>query len=154
MNDRFRDDQERAHALMMAALDGELGADDRVELEQILAANDALRHEWEQMQTVKDATATMTYREPPEEVWDHYWVSVYNQMERRIGWLFLSVGLLIIFGWVAWQWVDALLADTELPRLVKGGIFAAVFGGGILFVSVVREKWFTRKRDPYKEVQR
>jgi len=38
--------------------------------------------------------------------------------------------------------------------LIKIAIFAGVLGGGILFFSVIREKWFARKRDAYKEVLR
>lgn len=154
MNDPNRNDPERVQAFMMAALDGELSVKDQAELQEMLDSDAALRAEWERLQTVKEVTTSMTYREPPEEVWDQYWDSVYNQTERKIGWLFLSAGLFVVFGWAIWRWIDLLLADTALPWIVRAGIFGAVFGGGVLFVSVAREKWFTRKRDPYKEIQR
>ena len=154
MNGRDDERHERAHRLMMGALDGELSAGERTELDRLLAADEALREEWERMQTVKEVTYTMTFRTPPDDVWDDYWTSVYNRTERGLGWLLLSAGLVVLFGWVSWHWVELLLADSGLPGFVKIAIFAVVFGGGILFVSVLREKLFTRRHDPYREVQR
>ncbi len=154
MSERHDSLSERAHALMMAALDGELTAQERDELDRMLAADAGLRNEFEKLRTVKEVTKTMTFREPPEEVWETYWVSVYNRAERSLGWLFLSLGLIVVFGWAGWQFVDAILTDTELPLLIKIAIFLGVLGGGILFFSVIREKWFTHKRDAYKEVVR
>jgi len=145
---------ERAHALMMAALDGELSSAERTELEGLLAVDESLRNEWERLKTVKEVTRTMTFREPPEEVWETYWVSVYNRAERSLGWLFVSLGVIVVLGWAGWHAVDAILTETELPPLVKIAIFVGVLGGGILFFSVIREKWFTRRRDAYKEIVR
>ena len=60
----------------------------------------------------------------------------------------------VLFGWAGWHAVDAILTDTELPPLIKIAIFVGALGGAILFFSVIREKWFTRKKDAYKEVLR
>ena len=154
MSERHDEHTERAHALMMAALDDELSAVERAELEKLLAADENLREEWDKLKSVKEVTKTMTFREPPEEVWETYWVSVYNRAERSLGWLFLSLGLIVLFGWAGWHAVDAILADTQIPPWIKIAIFVAALGGGILFFSVIREKWFARKRDAYKEVLR
>ncbi len=145
---------ERARALMMAALDNELSSVEQAELERLLSSDKDLNREWDRLRAVKEVTKTMTFREPPEEVWDTYWVSVYNRAERSLGWLLISVGLIGVMAWAGWQWVDALLAEAEIPIWVKLAIFATVLGGGIVFLSVVRERWFTRKHDPYKEVKR
>ena len=154
MSKRQDEHSERAHALMMAALDGELSQVEHSELEKLLGADPNLKKEFERLKTVKEVTETMTFRAPPEEVWETYWVSVYNRAERSLGWLFLSLGLIVVFGWAGWHAVDAILTDTEIPKLIKIAIFAGVLGGGILFFSVIREKWFARKRDAYKEVLR
>ena len=145
---------ERARALMMAALDNELSSVEQAELERLLSSDKDLNREWDRLRAVKEVTKTMTFREPPEEVWDTYWVSVYNRAERSLGWLLISVGLIGVMAWAGWQWVDALLTEAEIPIWVKLAIFATVLGGGIVFLSVVRERWFTRKHDPYKEVER
>ena len=154
MSDRHDEHSERAHALMMAALDSELSSAERAELERLLAADESLQKEWEKLKTVKEVTKTMTFREPPEEVWETYWDSVYRRVERGLAWLFISLGLTTLFAWGCWLAVDAILADAEIPWWIKIAIFAASLGGGILFISVIREKWFTRKRDTYKEVLR
>jgi len=145
---------ERARALLMKALDDELSSIEQVELKKMLATDEGLRTEWERLKAVKEVTGTMTFREPPEEVWDAYWVSVYNRAERSIGWLFLSLGLTVLFAWAGWHMVDAILTETQIPAWIKLAIFGALLGGGILFWSVVREKWFARRHDPYREVQR
>lgn len=145
---------ERARALMMAALDNELSSVEQAELERLLSSDKDLNREWDRLRAVKEVTRTMTFREPPEEVWDTYWVSVYNRAERSLGWLLISVGLIAVMAWAGWQWVDALLAEAEIPMWVKLAVFATVLGGGIVFFSVVRERWFTRKHDTYKEVKR
>ena len=154
MNDREPDRQTRARRLMMAALDGELAPGERDELDRLVGDDPALREEWARLQEVREVTATMGYREPPEEVWETYWVSVYNRVERGIGWVLISIGCLVMLGYALWHAVHALLEDTAVPPYLKIAIFAATLGGAILLFSVAREKWFTSRRDPYKEIQR
>ena len=38
----------------------------------------------------------MVLKKPPKDVWRFYWASVYNRLERRIGWILLSNGAMII----------------------------------------------------------
>ena len=148
------EDRDRLRERMMAALDGELDDTERAELDRRLSRDPELREEWEQMTRVKEATVRFSLRIPPEEVWDGYWQSVYNRLERGIGWLLVSVGAAVVLGWVAWSVVDALLQDQTVPGLLKLAIFAVLLGGILLAISVVREKWFTGRRDPYRGVRR
>jgi len=139
---------------MMAALDDELSGDEREQLDRLMANDERLRAEWERFERVKEVTREMSYKEPPEEVWEGYWTSVYNRAERGLGWSLVSAGALVLFGYGAWHWVQAILAESGIPGFLKIAIFAVVFGGTILLVSVVREKLFTRSRDRYKEIHR
>ena len=148
------DRDERARHLMMAALDGELSRGERDELDRLVDADASLREEWERLSKVKEVTEAMGYREPPEEIWENYWVSVYNRVERGVGWVLISVGALILAGFGLWHVVMDLLADTGVPGFVKIAIFAAALGGAVLLISVIREKWFMRKTDPYREIPR
>lgn len=154
MNQRSDDNGERARRLMMAALDGELSPEEQSELERVLESDPELRREWKELQGVKEVTGTMGYREPPEEIWDEYWTSIYSRVERGIGWILVSLGALVVFGWGMWVTLEAVFHESEIPLVVKAGIFATVFGVGVLLLSVIREKFFTRRRDPYREVQR
>jgi hypothetical protein len=149
-----QDRREEMRRRMMAALDGELSFDERAELDLVLAGDGELRAEWERLERVKEATEKMEYRKPPEETWEHYWVSVYNRMERGLGWVLVSIGALVLIGYGAWHAVGELMADSALPAFIKLAIFAALFGALILLFSVVREKLFVRRGDRYKEVKR
>jgi ferric-dicitrate binding protein FerR (iron transport regulator) len=149
-----QDRREQMRRRMMAALDGELSGEERAELQRVLAEDGELRIEWERLERVKEATEEMRYREPPEETWEHYWVSVYNRLERGLGWVLVSIGALVLIGYGAWHAIAGLLAESAMPGYIKMAIFLALFGALILLFSVAREKLFVRKGDRYKEVQR
>ena len=150
-NDKER---ERARQLMMAALDDEISGEEQAELDRYLARDDNLRREWHSMGQVKEVTSSMAFREPPEEVWETYWTSVYNKIERGIGWIFVSIGAVVVLAWAARIWIETLFEDNGMPLFVKLAILSVTVGFLVLAVSVIREKLFTRIRDPYKEIQR
>ena len=144
----------RVRRLMMAVLDGEATESESRELEERLEADPALRAEWERMNRLEEVTAMVRRRTPPDEVWDTYWDGVYRRLERGIGWILVSLGAVVAGTWALWGAVEGILADTELPVVVKGALLALVAGGLLLLVSVAREKLFVWKSDPYKDVQR
>ena len=145
---------ERARQLMMAALDDELAGGEREELDQLLAEDPKLRGEWDQLHEVKEVTNTMSLRRPPEETWEQYFGSVYNRMERGFAWILLSIGAIVLTGWVLWVGLEELWGTTDIPMYVKIAIYATLLGLLVLLVSVIREKLFVRRTDPYKEIQR
>ena len=93
-------------------------------------------------------------KSPPEEQWDHYWRSVYNRIERGIGWTLASVGAAVLIGYGLWHAIQGLLADTGMPEILKLAIFALLAGAAVLLISTIREKLFTYRNDRYKEVER
>lgn len=147
-------DLDRFRRLMTGALDDELSADEQAEFQRMLAASPERQTEWNGHRKLKELTMQLKFTNPPEEVWDRYWVNVYNRIERRIAWILVSLGAMVVLCFAGFKAVESLLADAQTPWLVKGGILALLAGGVILFVSVLREKLFTRKTDKYKEVQR
>lgn len=148
-------DRERAQALMMAALDGEILPADRAELEALLARHADLAAEWRRFTRVKEVTSGMSLRHPPEEIWDRYWDSTYRRVERGIAWILVSAGATVLAAFWIWHAVEAFLADTSMPAGLKLAIAAVALGLFILAFSVVREKVFMARRDPYqKEVIR
>ena len=96
----------------------------------------------------------MMYNKPPEEVWDRYWTTVYNRVERGIGWILISIGAVVVTTYGAWKWIEAIWGESELPLFVRLAILTLAAGLLVLAISVVREKLFTYKRDPYKEIER
>ena len=146
--------KDEARRLMMAALDGEISADQQRQLDRMLADNPELRDDWARMGQVKEVTRSMSYREPPEEIWQEYWVSVYNRCERGVGWLLMTLSAVVVLSWVAWEVIAAMFADSSMPFLLKLAVLGVAVGAIILLVSVAREKWFVRRKDPYREVIR
>jgi ferric-dicitrate binding protein FerR (iron transport regulator) len=147
--------RERAQALMMAALDNEISAVEREELDALLSAHPDLAAAWRRFVRLKEVTLTMSLRQPPAEIWDGYWQGTYRRAERGVAWILVSVGAIILAAYWIWHAVEALLGDTSAPLAVRAGLAALGVGLAILAVSVVREKLFTARRDPYqKEIVR
>jgi hypothetical protein len=145
---------DRFHQLMTGALDGELSPLEQEEFERMLAGSVERQREWSEQKKLKELTMQMRFNDPPEEVWDHYWTSVYGRLERRVAWVLVSIGGMVVLFYGMFKATESIWADPQLPRLVKGAILALMAGGIILFVSVLREKLFTRKGDKYREIQR
>ena len=145
---------DRARELLMRALDGEIAEAERAELEALLAADPTLRAERERLAHVKEVTMGMKPRNPPEQVWDGYWNSVYSRVERGIGWILVSLGAIVVGGWAVWEGTRDLIADPTLPGFVKAGILALGFGLVIVAVGVVRHRLFVYRTDPYKDIER
>jgi len=142
-------DLERAQALMMAELDGELGPDEHRELEALVARDRALGEELARLKRVKEVTAMMALRKPSDEMWDGYWHGTYRNLERGVGWLLVAAGALILTGWGLWNMIGSLWADTETPVVIRVAVVAVLLGAIVLLFSVLREKLFTRRHDPY-----
>ena len=96
----------------------------------------------------------MKFKSPLPEVWDKYWINIYNRIERGIGWILFSIGCIILLTYGIFKAIESIIADPQLGGIIKIGILAVITGIVILAVSVMREKLFTKKSDPYKEIQR
>jgi hypothetical protein len=147
-------DRDRTRELMMQALDGEISESENAKLNALLDADRELRAEWESLTTVKETTAGLELAEPPDELWEDYMDSVYRRVERGIGWILLSVGAVVLFSYTFWQVISELIGDVTIPWYVKGGAISLLVGIVILAVSVIREKYFVFRDDPYRDVRR
>lgn len=145
---------DRSAELLMRALDGELEPAERAELERLLSDNPELREELERLSRLKEVTANMKLRNPPEEMWAGYWTSVYSRFERGLAWILVSIGAIVLGSWGAWYGVRDLMADADLPTFVKWSILAVIVGLVMLLVSVLRHRIFVSQSDPYKEIER
>lgn len=148
------EERNRFQMLLMAALDRELSPEDEREFKRYLAISPDCQREWEEYQKLKEATMQLKFTQPSEEIWDRYWLNVYNRIERGLGWILTSIGAMIVLFYGAYKAIESLLADAQLEWFMKAGILALLGGLAILLVSVLREKLLTRKTDKYKEIQR
>ncbi len=145
---------DRVRQLMMAEVDREISGEGRAELESALQNNPDLRDELRTYHRLKEVTDTMSPLKPPEETWDSYWEHVYRRLERGIGWVLISLGAITVGTWTLWMAVSELIRDTTMPVYVRWGMLVLIAGLVVLFVSVVRERLFMQKKDPYKDVVR
>ena len=145
---------DRIKYLLSGYVDGELSPDEQVEFEQALKEHPELEREVQEFRKLKEVTGMVHYADLPDEVWDSYWESIYRKTERGIGWLFLSVGAIVLFLFGGYKFFESLLIDPAVPVWLKFGISAVTAGVIFLLVSLGRERLFAFKRDRYKEVRK
>jgi anti-sigma factor RsiW len=145
---------DRDGAWLSAYVDGELKPAAAARVEAWLAASDGARREVARLRELNALTASLALREAPAESWEVFWKTPAHRLERRLGWVLLATGALILGGWAAWQAVAAVWRAANTPLLLKFGIMAAGAGIVVLLFSVVRERFYTRARTRYKDVVR
>ena len=141
-------------ALMEKYFSNEISGEEKRELDRLLKSSKELHSEFEEQKRIKEVLKKMKLKNPSREVWDSYWLGIYNRLERGLAWIVISVGAIIFFGYASFEIVNAFIKDTQAPMLAKIGISLLALGGLILLFSLIREKIFTSKRDKYKEIQR
>ena len=141
--------------LLTAYVDDELPADDRDRVDTHLAGCESCR------QTLADLTALgedldmIKFKEPSDAELERYWRSVYNRMERSIGWVLLSIGVIVLLCYGAFELVESFIRDPGVALAAKIGVVALLVGVIVLFVSLLRERLAVRKSDRYsREVER
>lgn len=147
MNERFIYLQERF-------FDNELTENEKNEFDNLLLENPILQNEFNEQKRIKEVLKQMQFNNPSKEVWDGYWLGIYRRIERGIGWIFFSLGAIILTVFILYQTTISIWNDISLPIYIKFAILSLIFGLIILTVSILREKLFTHKKDKYKEIQR
>lgn len=128
--------------------------------EQIKLAEEHLKEcaeckeEFKGMQKFEEVMSKMELKKPSKEVWEIYWASVYNRLERRIGWILLSIGAIILIFFGGYKAIEGIIQDPSISLVLKAGILATLAGVAVLLVSLIRERFFVRKRERYKEVEK
>ena len=140
--------------LMMGYLDNELSDEQRQRFEEHLAGCGECASELEEFKKLKAITDEVTLVEPEDRMWQEYWGSIYNRIERGVGWIIFSIAgiLLVIYG--GFKIIEELIKDPTVGMILKIGLLALIAGIAILFVSVLRERLYFWKKDRYKDVRR
>ena len=140
--------------MISGKLDGELTPDQEQELNEHLETCPVCRKEYDELLKLKEVTSDMRFTDLPDRYWAGYWNDIYNRLERGVGWIFLSLGAIIVLGFAAWELLDKFLLETSVPLLLRFGVGVGIIGFIILLVSVLRERLFARKHERYEEVER
>jgi anti-sigma factor RsiW len=145
---------EERQARISGYLDEEWSAAERAAFERELDRDPALARELESLRSIKEVTDSMRLSDFPDQIWERYWEGTYNRLERRVGWLLFSAGMALLLAGGLFELVMTLLRDSSDPWWVRLATGALCGGVSILFVSVLRERVFMHRRDPYREVKR
>lgn len=145
---------EKIKELLAGYQDGELDAQQLETVQTHLAECSDCREELARLNKVKEVAGKVKYNDLPLEVWDGYWQSIYRRVERGLGWIFLSMGAIIMIATGAFYLVKDFFLDSQVAIVPKVGVGGLIVGGSFLLVSLCRERIFAYNRERYREVQR
>ena len=77
------------------------------------------RQDFEDMHKFEEVMQKMALKQPKKETWEAYWSSVYNRLERGIGWIILSIGAMILLFFGGYKLVDFGLASSYGTRATR-----------------------------------
>ncbi len=140
--------------LLAGYVDGELTDEERSQVEKALLENEELRVELEEFKQLKEVTGMAQYADLPDEVWESYWESLYKKFELGLGWIFFSLGAIIILCFGAYTIFSELFTDPTAPLWLKIGLPIMTLGAITLLVSFGRQRLFAYKRDRYGKVKK
>ena len=147
-------EHEKFKELVSSYLDNELSAEQRRLVEEHIESCPQCRRQYGEMARFEEVMRKMRLKQPPREAWEVYSQSVYNRMERGIGWILLSISAMILLFFGGYQMLKGIIQDPTIHLAVKIAILLGMGGLVILLVSVTRERIFVNKSERYKEVQK
>jgi len=139
--------------LISGMIDGELEPNEKKTISDHLTSCAGCRDEFGKLNKLNEVTDDMKYFDLPDRLLAGYWHGIYNKIERGIGWMFLSIGAIILLIYGGWILFEKFFNDPTISLTAKIGIGAAIIGLIILLVSIIRERIFSKKHDRYDEVE-
>lgn len=140
--------------LMMGYLDNELNEEQKQQFERHLSGCRECADELREFRRLKAITDEVTLVEPEDRIWQQYWDSVYNRIERGLGWIVFSIASIILIVIGGFRIIEGIIKDPNIELILKVSLLALIVGLAILFVSVLRERIFFWQKDRYKDVRR
>ena len=140
--------------IMMAYLDNELSNEQKQTFEEHLKLCHHCSVELAEFRKLKTITEDVALVEPEDRMWQQYWDSIYNRIERGIGWIVFSVAAISLAIYGGYRMIEAIVKDPTVEISLKTGLLALIAGLAILFVSVLRERIYFWRKDRYRDVRR
>ncbi|WP_372368336.1 zf-HC2 domain-containing protein [Candidatus Uabimicrobium sp. HlEnr_7] len=149
-------DCEQVKILLMAQEDGEITSSQQEKLHKQLenCSDCSCLQYWQSFAETEAEMQKIKFVEPQEQAWNIYWDGIYNRLERRLGFIFVSFGAVILIAYTMYELLKELMWNVETPALVRAGLAIFIIGMIILFVSVVRERLVLRKHDPFERINK
>jgi anti-sigma factor RsiW len=136
--------------LLVGLLDGELTPDETHQINTHLTRCAACRKEYDELRETTGKLATISFREPDDDVLAQVWKSPFSRLARNTSLLLIIGGYAGLIGYGLFEFLTSGM--KELPA--KMGLAAIVLGFLILLAQLIRERIRTHKTDPYKEIER
>ena len=149
-----QNDSQRFQILLMKAVDKALSPEEENEFNMFIRSHAKCKAEWDEYVKLSKITGGIKMKLPDQEKWDLYWDNIYNRLERKLGWVLFSVGLIILFATGGFYAIQGFLMNPDIPVTEKIGLSALFLGCAVLLASVLREKITLRKTDKYKDLVR
>jgi predicted anti-sigma-YlaC factor YlaD len=150
----MKSDDEKYRIMLSGYIDGELNVEEKSELEKHLQSCEECRKELDVFRRLKEVTGAMKYADVPDYVWDNYWRGIYRRLELGIGWILLSIGVILLLGFGLYCLVKDFFLNPGEPLILKIAVAAGGLGLIVLLVSAVRERLFAYRRDRYREIEK
>ena len=145
---------EEARILLMGYIDSELQPAEVRRIEDHLAVCVPCRREEQGFRKLEEMTEEMLSEELPTLDIDAAWETIYRRLERSVGWLLLSAGLILLLGYTGWNMLDEFFLNPEVPLIVRLGAGGGLSGVIVLLVSIGREVLTKHRSERYREVKR
>ena len=144
------DEHEQYQILMMGFLDEELSPEDQRRFREHAYQCAECAGELAKYQRLAEMATSVKLREPSDHEWDRFWNVLYNRIERVGGWVFLTIGALVLIAYAIYE----LAFEPSIHLVLRVGLLAGGAGLALLFVSVLRGRIRTARYDRYQGVKR
>jgi len=134
----------------MRLIDNELSPHERIEYQTHVRECATCRRELEALGRVVKLAGETRLRVSDDAFWKGYWEDVYRRTERRLGFLLVSGGAVLLLLYLLYR----ALRSSQLWTYEGISIAVILLGLIVLFISVARERYHEHKHDPYREVER
>ena len=140
--------------LLLKVVDGVATAEEREEFTAHIRSCEECRREYGEFKNLEEFMSTVKLKDLSEDARSAYRHSLYNRLERGIGWILLSLGAILLLGFGGFMLIREFITDPTVSVVLKIGVCAVLVGFIVLLVSVLKERLFVRKYDKYsKEVK-
>lgn len=140
--------------LLLKVVDGVASDKEIEEFKAHIRTCKECRAEYGEFRNLEDFMSQIKLKDLTDEARTAYWRSLYNRLERGLGWILLSLGAILLMGFGVFMLIKEFVINPTVSIVLKIGVCGILAGIIVLLVSVVKERFFTRRYDKYsKEVK-
>jgi predicted anti-sigma-YlaC factor YlaD len=145
---------ERFKHLLLRVVDGVATERERAEFMNHIRSCEECRREYGEFRNLEEFMSAIKLKDLSEDARAAYARLLYNRLERGLGWILLSLGVILLLGFGGFTLIKEFIINSTVSVILKIGVCAVLAGLIVLLVSVLKERLFVRKYDKYsKEVK-